>query len=237
MNYQRIYDSLIQRAKTREPTLSPVEHHHIIPRCLGGSDAQENIAILTTEEHYIAHQLLCKIYPDNRGLHAAAFLMCSAGNSNLQRSGNKAYGWLKKRMQELTSGENHYFNRCPEARAKNLEYMRSDRNPQRVNPRSGSNHHFFGKPLPFEFTDDALKRISDAKLGDKNPFYGKWGWRHSTCKGESYRIWLRADEILAIHLKNPTWGSSRVSGALNLDCPYRSHAVLSKIKEGWSVLD
>ena len=36
------------------------EKHHIIPRCLGGKDTKDNLAILTAREHFIVHLLLCK---------------------------------------------------------------------------------------------------------------------------------------------------------------------------------
>ena len=39
-----------------------VECHHIIPRCVGGSDEKENLVMLTYREHIIAHRLLAKIY-------------------------------------------------------------------------------------------------------------------------------------------------------------------------------
>ena len=37
MNYQRIHDAIIDRARNR--TLQGyLERHHVIPRCLGGTD-------------------------------------------------------------------------------------------------------------------------------------------------------------------------------------------------------
>lgn len=63
MNYQKHYELLIERAKSR--TLAGYfERHHIIPKCMGGSDEPENIANLAPEEHFVAHQLLVKIYPE-----------------------------------------------------------------------------------------------------------------------------------------------------------------------------
>ena len=70
--------------------------HHIIPRCLGGSNEKENLVALTPEEHYVAHQLLVKIYPDNSSLTYAALKMVHG------RSNNKWYGWLKKRYQKIS---------------------------------------------------------------------------------------------------------------------------------------
>ena len=95
MDYQRHYDLLCERAKGRK--LSGYrEQHHIIPRCLGGTDDSSNIVELTAEEHYVAHQLLVKIYPDNSGLVFAAIRMTGHSYGDY-RSNNKIYGWLRRK--------------------------------------------------------------------------------------------------------------------------------------------
>lgn len=102
LNYKKIYDSLIDRGINRTLT-GYKEIHHIIPRCLGGSDEKENLVDLTPEEHYLAHQLLVKIYPGNIKLVKAAAMMIP------NRPTNKMYGWLKRRFSvaqsESQSGE------------------------------------------------------------------------------------------------------------------------------------
>lgn len=81
MNYKKVYDSLIERAKPRGLDKSKVEgyyeKHHILPRCLGGSDREANLILLTGREHFIAHMLLWKSFPDNISLMRAAFMMSS----------------------------------------------------------------------------------------------------------------------------------------------------------------
>lgn len=97
MNYSRHYDALIERAKTR--SILPgiyFETHHIIPKCLGGNDSKENLIKLFPEEHYVAHQLLVKIYPNNPKIILAARMMSITSN-NLKRT-NKEYKWLKERF-------------------------------------------------------------------------------------------------------------------------------------------
>lgn len=94
MNYRKHYENLIKRAQSRVLT-AYTESHHIIPRCMGGTDESENLVNLTPEEHYVAHQLLVKIYPNNVGLICAAMLM--TGHKNKQRAQNKVYGWLKRK--------------------------------------------------------------------------------------------------------------------------------------------
>lgn len=100
MNYTNIYESLIARARGRKLT-DYVERHHIIPRCMGGGEDISNLVELTAEEHFVAHQLLVKIYPDNRNLLFAAHMM-TRGNKKHSRN-NKEYGWLRKRRSIAAS--------------------------------------------------------------------------------------------------------------------------------------
>jgi len=95
MNYERIYDSLVTRAKNRKFE-GYTEKHHIIPKCMGGIDDVVNLVDLTPEEHYVAHQLLVKMYPENVSLVYAANMMCVSSCDN-PRS-NKRYGWLKRKF-------------------------------------------------------------------------------------------------------------------------------------------
>jgi hypothetical protein len=93
MNYQKHYDLLMTRAKGRNIG-SYTEKHHIIPKCMGGTNDPSNIVSLTPEEHYVAHQLLTKIYPKNHSLKKAAWIMCV--KSSNQKRNNKIYGWVKR---------------------------------------------------------------------------------------------------------------------------------------------
>lgn len=65
MNYSRIYDQLINKRKTISLLKNKdkyIEKHHIIPRCMNGTNDFSNLIYLTPKEHYIAHLLLYKIY-------------------------------------------------------------------------------------------------------------------------------------------------------------------------------
>lgn len=99
MNYQKIYDTLVSRAGSR-PRKDGVyyERHHIIPRCLGGNDSSDNIACLTAEEHYLAHQLLVKLHPGHYGICFAAFRMTTHTGGG--RMTNRLYGWIRKRLAQ-----------------------------------------------------------------------------------------------------------------------------------------
>lgn len=94
MDYKKAYDSLMNRAIGRDLGVY-VEKHHIIPRCMGGSDDEENLISLLPEEHYIAHLLLVKIYPSSSRLVFAANMMANRNN--------KSYGWIKRKFAEENS--------------------------------------------------------------------------------------------------------------------------------------
>jgi len=98
MNYLKIYEALIERAKNRILE-GYCEEHHIVPRCLNGSDHRDNLVELTPEEHYLAHQLLVKIHPGNPKLIKAASMMIP------NRPSNKLYGWLRRKLAEVQSEE------------------------------------------------------------------------------------------------------------------------------------
>ncbi len=68
MNYIKTYEDLINNAKKecrQRGTGIYFENHHIIPRCMNGTDDNTNLILLTAREHFVAHWLLVKIYPDN----------------------------------------------------------------------------------------------------------------------------------------------------------------------------
>ena len=87
---------LINRALNRHNEYY-TERHHILPRCMGGSDKVGNMVNLTPEEHYVAHQLLIKMYPGNHALVKAAQMMVP------NRPSNKLYGWLRRKFADSQS--------------------------------------------------------------------------------------------------------------------------------------
>lgn len=78
-------------------------NHHIIPRCMGGSDDSSNIIALTYEEHIEAHRILHEKYPEHFGLRFAYLNMinlneqahkeaCSRGGKKSASVGGPAKG-------------------------------------------------------------------------------------------------------------------------------------------------
>jgi len=151
MNYQKIYDRLIERAKARPRPTSYVERHHIVPKCLGGEDTPENLVYLTAREHLFAHLLLTRFHKGNKGIWNAVFRM-----SNYSKYGTKEYAWVRERFIESVSGENHWLNK----------------GGGQIHPmlgRTGENSPAWGK----KHTEDTKRKMSENFKGENNPMYGK----------------------------------------------------------------
>jgi hypothetical protein len=102
MNYQKHYNLLIKKGleralskKEAESILGYVECHHIIPSCLGGANEKSNLVYLSGREHFIAHLLLVKMYPNNIGIIAAAAIM-SSRLSEYSGSKSRSFEWVRK---------------------------------------------------------------------------------------------------------------------------------------------
>lgn len=190
MNYQTHYDNLISRAQARNIN-GYVEHHHVIPRCIGGSDESKNIVILTPEEHLVAHEFLAKIYPKNRKIIYAALMM----SRNIKN--NKQYGWLHRahakavskfmtgrekspehraRLSAAISGEKHphYGKHLPESTrlkisAAAIERGRTPEHQANLTASLRANPSFLGK----RHTDETRAKMSAAQTGEKHAMYGK----------------------------------------------------------------
>jgi hypothetical protein len=147
MNYLKIYHDLIDRAKNRKIN-GYYETHHIKPRCMGGLDNPDNLCALTAEEHYVAHQLLLKIYPNEQKLAYAAFMMTVSSSTTVRN--NKLYGWVKKkRFAEPMPDETRkkislkLTGRIGHSHSEETKAKMRGPNPTKGNP--GEKNGFYGK--------------------------------------------------------------------------------------------
>lgn len=120
------------------------ERHHIVPKCIGGGNDEENLIDLYAREHFEAHRLLALENPDNDSL-VYAWCMMSTVNDNQHR-------------YKLTSGE------YEEVRKAHSIAMSGENNPMRGKIGSMSGRHH---------TEESKKKMSERKLGENNSFYGK----------------------------------------------------------------
>lgn len=106
MDYLKIYNSIIEKGKNRILT-GYTENHHIIPKCVGGTNNKWNMVRLTAKEHYICHMLLCEIYSEENKLKYAFWRMCNVVNNEFQNRNYKisasTYERIKKEISVIIS--------------------------------------------------------------------------------------------------------------------------------------
>jgi hypothetical protein len=90
MDYKWHYDRLIETRKVLYRSKKDgnyYEIHHIIPRCKGGDNSEENLIHLTAREHFLAHWLLWRIYRDRQtALAFNAMLRIGRGQKRITSS-------------------------------------------------------------------------------------------------------------------------------------------------------
>ena len=119
MNYQKIYDQIIERAKTRKLECYK-EKHHIIPKCIGGRNEKSNIVELMAREHFLCHWLLHEIYQTNSKLAFAFWGMCNQKNAN-----QKERYIPSSRTYEYARTLNSYFSSIiQKGKKKNIESIK-----------------------------------------------------------------------------------------------------------------
>lgn len=129
------------------------ERHHIVPKCLGGTNDEENLIDLFAREHFIAHKLLAEENPDNKALIYAWHMMSTTRNSKQCEISPEEYEEARITFIKSITGENNPFY------GKNI----SDEHKQKI---SEANK---GKIFSLQH----CKKLSESHTGVNNPNYGK----------------------------------------------------------------
>jgi hypothetical protein len=152
MDYDRIYDDMIARAIERVLT-GYSETHHVIPRCVGGEDTDENLVRLTAREHFVAHQLLVKMqryrtHPEYTKLIFAIRMMTVGSDISGHKRSNREYDWCRRRVSEAMS-------LLHKGKPKSPEHGRKIGDAQRGNTRA----------LGLKRSDETRQKMSEALRG------------------------------------------------------------------------
>jgi len=151
MDYRKIYNQIIERAKNRKVE-GYTEKHHIIPKCLGGSDIHSNIVELTAREHYICHKILKQLYPTNKKLSYALWLMTNKVSNNIHQRNyivsNREYERIRESHSKIVSDrwrgrddqngkDNAFYGKTHSNKTKKLISEKAkERYKTQLNPRS-----------------------------------------------------------------------------------------------------
>ena len=87
------------------------ERHHIVPKCMGGTDEEDNLIDLFAREHFMAHKLLALENRDNDKLVYAWWCMAFMKSHNhlRQELTQDEYEEVKVAISETMKGEGHPF--------------------------------------------------------------------------------------------------------------------------------
>ena len=206
------------------------ERHHIVPKCMDGTDDEDNLIDLYAREHFIAHKLLAQENPENDSLTYAWGCMAFPSNSGQNRYelAPEEYEEARIALSEAKKGKPRSEEtkrkvsekakeryKDPEFCAK-MKQVAKDRCTVEVRRRmsermkgvvSGENNPMFGR----RHTEETRRLQSQLKQGmydgDKNPFYGK---KHTEETKEKLRE-LSSGKWTGEN--NPFYGSCRTRGA------------------------
>jgi hypothetical protein len=82
------------------------EVHHIIPRCLGGSNSKENLVTLTARQHFVCHLLLTKMHGSHK-LGMALQRMMNKGHLSYKPRASRIYDYARRLSSEAKRGANN----------------------------------------------------------------------------------------------------------------------------------
>jgi ribosomal protein L37AE/L43A len=153
-----------------------VEEHHIIPKCICQDESSENLILLLPEEHFVAHQLLMKIYKEFPELIFACIRMTHSTKYTIRN--NKCYSWIRVKFAKNQSVNRKGKKHSEETKQKiseaskrmwqNLEYR------QIMSERMmGENNPFYGKTHSPEFIQKVKEYNKLHFSGENNPMFGK----------------------------------------------------------------
>lgn len=188
MNYEKIYNQLIERARQRTFVDGYTEIHHIIPKSEGGTDEKDNLVELTGREHFVAHKLLWMDNPTNFS-RAATYHMMS------NHRGIK-WGATYESARKVFVGENHPL-RQSDIREKQLEAVMGK--PKSEEHRKKISEALKGKPKSKESIEKMKANLGD-RSGKNNSNYGKG--RPLMGDGVEYVNAQQASEILGCTKQN-----------------------------------
>lgn len=238
MNYAKIYDQLVEKCKPRGLDKSSVDYyteiHHIVPRCMGGSDLPENLVMFTGREHFLSHMLLWKAYPEELSLMRAAFMMSSRYSMKIS---SRVYADLREQYAEAVrvqcSGEGNPFygkQHSPETLyqiSKSKQIFQRKKNL--LNWKNTQNKYM----IQFDYKKD----IFQISLEDAPDSLGKESFNKKMTK-DSENLWYCAEHI------RDYWNRSGKPGrrlllselAMITDLNPKAHELLTLVKKfqtGW----
>lgn len=160
--YTSTYSSIVNKAKNENRKKHNgvyYESHHIIPKCLGGTNDRTNLVLLTAREHFICHLLLTKMVTGQAqikmNIAMTNFLRTSKTHNRDYNVTSRFYKYIREKCAKAQSGSRNPMygkTHSEETRRKMSEKVRAYNNN---NP-------------PRKHTEEYKRKMSEAKMGKKH---------------------------------------------------------------------
>lgn len=169
--YYNAYFRIIDFYKSAPIIDGYYEKHHIIPKCMGGTNKKSNIVLLTAKAHFVCHHLLTKFTTGNdyyKMLFSYNCFLFGFGNAASQRENtyrftSSTYEYAKKQLSIYQKANSHF---------------RKDKG------------NYGGSYWMQNKTQEEIDIINSKKahFGESNGFYGKTHSDHSKKKAVKTRL-------------------------------------------------
>ena len=202
MDYQKIYNQIIERAKNRMLE-DYKEKHHIIPKCLEGNNDKDNLVELTAREHFLCHMLLCEIYPNENKLKHALFLMAIGKQKIKEKTyviGSRVYERLKIEYSQMLTGKKQ-SQETRDKKSKSMLEVWGNKTKEELSDIGLKRWETRKKNGTDNITQEQANNISKALKGRKMPWRTKPVIQYNL-EGEFVKEWESVAEIQ----KHPKYG-------------------------------
>lgn len=195
--YSQCYWRIINRvqASPRNKLSGYFENHHVLPKCLGGTNDKDNLVLLTAKEHYLCHYLLCRMVDNPKILFAFGRMQYKSPLHSERYVNSRMYAEIKPKIAEAMGDLHRGKVLSAETRRKigDATRLRTVKESTLAKLRSIA---LTRKGIPR--TAETKQRISEANTGNRftrKPFSEehcrKLSERKKTClKGNNTKPWI-----------------------------------------------
>lgn len=198
------------------------ETHHIVPRCLGGTDEADNLVELTAEEHLCAHLLLTRIYEYEGLMLAVRHMLLPTSCYNTGRTSfNKKYGYFRRTLNEHLKQMKWWHNGTKNIRSKNYpgagweQGMANDpwNKGKVLGPNTKAADAKRGRPQPLK-TDEAR-----AKSGHKGTQWWTDGTHNKRASKQPAPNWAPGATVTSSGSTGMKWFNDGTNNKMAFECP------------------
>ncbi len=153
--YTKWYFNIIKTAQARIDLVDYHESHHIIPKCLGGSNDKINLVKLTAKEHFICHLLLTKM-SNETGLKFALVSMTLANSNQTRYKITSSIYEIVKRENSKASSE------------RMVGFVSYQKNKFMYHDESGKHKFFYKDEIIPDIWVSGFSDVAKQKIGNSN---------------------------------------------------------------------